>query len=52
MKLVVFGATGGIGSQVVKQALAAGHEVTAIARRPWAIPIQHERLEVRYGDVL
>lgn len=52
MKLIVFGATGGIGSQVVTQALAAGHEVTAVARHPAAISIKHERLEVVKGDVL
>jgi uncharacterized protein YbjT (DUF2867 family) len=31
MKLIVFGATGGTGRQVVIQALEAGHEVTVIA---------------------
>jgi putative NADH-flavin reductase len=52
MKLVVFGATGGIGAQVVSQALAAGHAVTAIVRRPSSITLQHERLEVIRGNVL
>src|SRR5437764_1203871 len=52
MKLVVFGATGGIGAQVVQQALAAGHEVTAVARRPEAITLRHECLKVVQGDVL
>lgn len=52
MKLVVLGATGGIGSKVVEEALAAGHEVTAVARHPSAIKIKHERLEVIQGDVL
>jgi putative NADH-flavin reductase len=52
VKLVVFGSTGGIGAQVVEQALAAGHTVTAVARRPSAITIQNERLEVLQGDVL
>ena len=52
MKLVVFGSTGGIGSQVVEQALATGHEVTAVARRPSAITLRHEHLEVVEGDVL
>jgi putative NADH-flavin reductase len=52
MRLVVFGATGGTGRLVVEQALAAGHEVTAVARRPFAFAARHERLEVVRGDVL
>jgi putative NADH-flavin reductase len=52
MKLIVFGSTGGIGSQVIAQALAAGHTVTAVARNPAAISTQHERLTVVQGDVL
>ena len=32
MNIVVLGATGGIGRQVVDQALAAGHNVTAVVR--------------------
>jgi putative NADH-flavin reductase len=34
MRLTVFGATGRIGSEVVRQALAAGHEVAAVVRDP------------------
>ena len=52
MKLVVFGATGGIGARVVEQGLAAGHDVTAVARRPEAISVKHRRLTVVQGDVL
>lgn len=34
MRLTVFGATGGIGREIVRQGLAAGHEVTAVVRDP------------------
>jgi putative NADH-flavin reductase len=34
MKLTVFAATGGIGRQVLEQAVAAGHAVTAVVRNP------------------
>lgn len=52
MKIVVFGATGGTGRQVVAQALGLGHDVTVIARNPNDIDIRGERLEVFQGDVL
>ncbi|MFF8956272.1 NAD(P)-dependent oxidoreductase [Streptomyces sp. NPDC014894] len=32
MRITVFGATGGVGGEIVRQALAAGHEVTAVVR--------------------
>jgi len=38
MKLTVVAATGRIGRQVLEQALAAGHDVTAVARNPAALP--------------
>lgn len=34
MKVVVFGATGGVGQQVVRRAATAGHQVTAFLRTP------------------
>lgn len=34
MKLIVFGATGGVGQQFVQQALEKGHEITAFVRTP------------------
>ncbi|MGH3681383.1 MAG: NAD(P)-dependent oxidoreductase [Natronosporangium sp.] len=39
MKLTVFGASGGIGSQVVRQALAADHQVTAVVRDRARLPV-------------
>ncbi|MEV7296583.1 NAD(P)H-binding protein [Streptomyces microflavus] len=38
MRITVFGATGGIGQEVVGQALAAGHELTAVVRDPDRLP--------------
>lgn len=38
MKLTVFAATGGIGKLIVSQALAAGHDVTAVVRNPANVP--------------
>lgn len=52
MKLVVFGASGASGRQIVEQALAAGHEVTAFVRNPAAITIKHPKLKVIKGDAL
>lgn len=52
MKLAVFGASGASGRQIVEQALAAGHEVTAFVRNPAAITIKHPKLKVIKGDAL
>jgi uncharacterized protein YbjT (DUF2867 family) len=38
MKLTIIAATGGVGRQVLRQALDAGHEVTAVARNPANLP--------------
>lgn len=52
MKIIIFGATGGIGRQVVNQALAQGHTVTAFARDASKVEIQHENLSIALGDVM
>ena len=50
MKIIVFGATGGVGRQVVRQALEAGFDVTAFVRNPAKLDVAHERLRVVQGD--
>ncbi|HEX3472690.1 MAG TPA: SDR family oxidoreductase [Silvibacterium sp.] len=51
MKIVIFGATGGTGRELVRQGLAAGYEVTAFARNPTAFSPK-ERLRVAQGNAL
>lgn len=46
MKITVFGATGGIGGQVVRQALSAGHQLTAVVRDPTRFDLRHPTLDV------
>jgi len=50
MKLTIFGATGKTGMPLLKQALDAGHEVTAFVRDPAKLTLAHERLRVVQGD--
>src|SRR5436309_7721666 len=38
MRLTIVAATGGIGSQLLRQAVAAGHDVTVVVRDPWRLP--------------
>ncbi|NNH75349.1 NAD(P)H-binding protein [Nocardia uniformis] len=51
MRIVIFGANGPTGRLLTEQALAAGHEVAAVTRRPESFPLQHDRLEVVAADV-
>lgn len=50
MKIIVFGATGGVGKSVVKQAVDNGFEVTAFVRTPSKLELTHENLNVVQGD--
>lgn len=52
MNIIIFGAAGGIGRQIVEQALAAGHTVTGVARHPEKINLRHDHLQIIRGDVL
>jgi len=53
MKVIIFGATGTVGVEIVKQALEKGHVVTAFVRDPEKMTkLQHANLTVFKGDVL
>lgn len=52
MKVVVFGASRGTGLEVVKQALDAGHVVTAFVRSPEKFTLSHENLTMFKGDAM
>jgi len=52
MKLFVIGATGRTGREVVQQALARGHHITAFVRSPESISVKNERLSVLKGNVM
>lgn len=52
LRLIVFGATGALGRHVVRQALAAGHEVTVFVRTPSKLlPEVRTRVSVHLGDL-
>ena len=51
MKLILFGATGHIGRGILDEALARGHDVTAIVRDASRLTLQHDRLHVAVGSV-
>lgn len=53
MKLTIFGATGTTGTTLTAQALASGHEVTAVVRDASRLRIpDHQRLHVITADVM
>jgi uncharacterized protein len=39
-RLIIFGATGSLGSHVLRQALASGHQVTVVVRTPSKLPAE------------
>jgi putative NADH-flavin reductase len=52
MKLLIIGATGRTGQEIVQQALARGHRVTAFVRSPESIDLKNERLAIVKGNVM
>ena len=51
-RILIVGATGGTGRQLVAQALERGYAVTALARDPSKLQVDHPQLTVLQGDVL
>jgi putative NADH-flavin reductase len=52
MRILVLGATGGVGKEVVQQALDQGHELTVLVRTPEKLRVSHPKLRCVQGDVL
>ena len=52
MKLIVLGATGGTGLEIVRQAIEHGHRVTAFVRNPERLKPFGDRIAVSQGDLL
>ncbi len=50
--IVVFGASGRIGDVVVLEALARGHKVTGVSRKPEKLQIKHEKFTAAKGDLM
>jgi putative NADH-flavin reductase len=50
MHIVVFGATGNVGRQVVLEALRRGHDVTGVVRDPAAVQSPDPRVKLVKGD--
>lgn len=51
LRILVIGATGGTGRELVRQSLELGHEVTAFVRKPAKFKIEHPNLRVVKGNV-
>lgn len=50
-RVLIIGATGGTGRELVRQALEQGHQVTAFVRKPKKLGIEHSNLQVAQGNV-
>lgn len=51
MKLAIMAATGGVGQQLLRQALGAGHDVTAVARNPAKLPAALREARIVTADL-
>src|SRR5713226_6867584 len=50
-RILIFGATGGTGKELVAQALQRGHDVTAFVRDPSKLAVSHAHLRIHQGDL-
>lgn len=50
MKILILGATGNLGRHITHHALSAGHDVTAFARNPQRLDLDHQNLSHFSGD--
>ncbi len=51
MKMIIFGATGKTGRELVLQGLEQGHEITAFVRNPDKLNMEHPHLHIVQGNV-
>jgi putative NADH-flavin reductase len=52
VKLLILGATGGTGLEIVRQALERGHSITALVRSPERLKQFQNRITIQQGDLL
>lgn len=52
MKILIFGASGGTGQELVVQGLSRGQNITAFVRNPNALPIKNNKLTLFQGNIL
>jgi uncharacterized protein YbjT (DUF2867 family) len=52
MNIALFGATRGVGKEILLQGIERGHQVTALVREPSKLDVSFANLQVIQGDVL
>src|SRR5690606_2186389 len=52
MKIALIGATGFVGSAILREALDRGHEIKALVRNPEKLTVSHEKLSVEQGNAM
>jgi putative NADH-flavin reductase len=51
VKLLIFGATGGVGRRLIEQGLAQGYRITAFVRNLSVFSVQHHNLSIIEGNL-